>query len=41
MKFVPLLTGEHGSPLHHLGNCISFIWFIFIKKIVSLLAGVQ
>ena len=40
-KVMILGVGEHGSPLHHLGNCISFIWFIFIKKIVSLLAGVQ
>ena len=33
-------TGEHGSPLHYyLGNCISFIQFIFIINFLPLLSG--
>ena len=32
-------TGEHGSPLHYFGNCISFIRFIFIINFLLLLAG--
>ena len=32
-------TGEHGSPLHYFGNCISFIQFIFIINFLSLLGG--
>ena len=29
-------TGEHGSPLHYFGNCISFIQFIFIINFLPL-----
>ena len=32
-------TGEHGSPLHYFGNCISFIQFIFIMNFLPLLSG--
>ena len=32
-------TGEHGSPLHYFGNCISFIQFIFIINFLPLLSG--
>ena len=32
-------TGEHGSPLHYFGNCISFIQFIFIINFLPLLGG--
>ena len=32
-------TGERGSPLHYLDNCIPFLQFIFSINFLQLLAG--
>jgi hypothetical protein len=37
--FTTKTIGEHGSPLHYFGNCISFIQLIFIINFLPLLSG--